>query len=297
MLFRSDAACSARHRHLARLADREHLRAIDHERGIVDRRTALAVDQPGALVGNDTLRGGLGDDLLVGDFGLFIVPIVIQLPSADSIHAWSYQGSDWFQQNLRGGHGWFDHNWFDGHGWLDDNWFNHDNDLDWFRHHSEWFEFTLYEFLGRSHNRFNWEEMGRRFFKKLFDFNHFDRQARFEEHRDLSLAVGNDTMAGGEGDDVMAGDNLALVLPYGPVSSAPAGGTQAPYFLGNLRAGYGFILLDPAHPGRLDALVGETNIGGRGNSVIRGQQGRDAMDGGPGNDQLYGGTKIGRAHV
>jgi Ca2+-binding RTX toxin-like protein len=238
--------------------------------------------------GNDIISGGGGDDLIVGDFALFVTPIVLQ-PGTTS-NGWYYQGSDWLDKHLNGGsHGWFDQSWFDNIFKVKNNWLGSAGS-DWYSHDNEWFDFDVAQFLGRSHNRHYWSDVGKEFFDGHFDARHVERQLRYSNFRNVFVSVGNDSITGEDGNDAMIADNLILVVPYGPASSAPSGGTIAPYFPTKYALGYGFFLKDPRHTGSLDVAFSDTVSGGSGNDIIAGQQGADALDGGLGNDQLFGGS-------
>ena len=248
--------------------------------------------------GNDVIRGGTGDDILIGDFAFFVTPIVLETSQSNNGHNWYHQGSDWFDRYWsNNGNGWFDRHWFDNDhdddddDWSDNSWYDHDDDNDdWYDHHSEWLGFNLFEFFQKNHRRDYWRNLGREFFDDHFDNRHQRRQSHYWNQREVFLSIGNDLLAGEDGSDIAIGDNLALVVPFGPASAAPSGGTQAPYFRSGLRAGFGFILRDPRHVGRLDVAFSDSISGGDNNDVLYGQQGKDSINGGLGNDQLFGGT-------
>lgn len=104
--------------------------------------------------GNDLVRGSAGDDYLVGDSYLLVVPEVVKPSEARDRNNWPYQGGDWFDEYLSiRGKKWFDHPWYQGGvSWLDNSWFDHGhgNDGDWAQHHREWLEFAVTEFFGRT---------------------------------------------------------------------------------------------------------------------------------------------------
>jgi|GEM_PF-4447588 len=233
--------------------------------------------------GNDIIRGGGGDDMLVGDFALLVVPIVLQPGSVGK--GWYYQGSDWLDKHLDSG----DHGWFDNGSVSGNNWMARLYDSDWSDHNNEWFDFDVSQFFSRSHNRNYWSRVGKEFFDDHFDARHLERQSRYWNSRSVLVSVGNDSIGGDEGNDVVVGDNFLLAVPYGPASAAPSGGAVAPYFQTRLTGGYGFILKDPKHTGWVDAAFSDTVSGGDDHDVLSGRQGVDSLNGGLGDDQLFGG--------
>ncbi|MCC6233854.1 MAG: hypothetical protein IT580_14495, partial [Verrucomicrobiales bacterium] len=244
--------------------------------------------------GNDVITGSLGDDLIIGDYGFLVVPVVLQPTGSGSHHPWYHHGSDWFDVYLDfSGHGWFDHSWFGHHNdWDDDSWHDHGHghDGDWYSFQIEWYQFGVYEFFQKNHSRDYWHDRGREFFGDHFEVRHHERDSKHWSRRQIFTSIGNDQILAGEGADIVFADTLAIVLPFGPVTSAPPGGTAAPYFRSGLLAGFGFILRDPDHAGRLDVVFAETVQSGHSGDTVLGKWGVDFVDGGTGDDQIFGGS-------
>ncbi|MDE3735458.1 Ig-like domain-containing protein, partial [Pseudomonas resinovorans] len=124
------------------------------------------------------------------------------------------------------------------------------------------------------------------------------------------VAVGNDTINGGAGDDIIFGDTINTdYLPWG-VDGNPAKPADLPAGSG-MKALQSFLQLKSGHVATSDELYsyiktnhssfnvdGDTRggndliQGGDGNDILYGQGGNDQLIGGNGNDILFGGTGI-----
>ncbi|MBQ0133277.1 MAG: type I secretion C-terminal target domain-containing protein, partial [Comamonas sp.] len=123
------------------------------------------------------------------------------------------------------------------------------------------------------------------------------------------LAVGDDTVIGGDGNDILFGDAIntdGTVLPWSEIAGGrpsylPAGsGILALKHFLEAKNGhaatdaelYDYIKLNHEKFNlAADTRGGKDNLqGGAGDDVLYGQGGNDTLDGGTGNDTLYGGT-------
>jgi Ca2+-binding RTX toxin-like protein len=226
---------------------------------------------------NDTIRGGLGDDLIVGDFAGFVTPVVLSVPTS--------KHDDWRH-------------------WDGD--YNNAFNLYYYRGEGNGHHFGLDYF------DYNFDKSG---FDRVYWHGHGDDDNIFHRgDRDAVRLVnaGNDILRGDDGSDYILADNLGLVVGF--VANSPATSFKlAPFDFGhndyfngghddhhdNGHLGYwGFF--ESGHFWRNYGLFyghefGDDNFGfdGRENSHwgyyrVTGDQGRDNVDGGLGNDILFG---------
>jgi hypothetical protein len=115
------------------------------------------------------------------------------------------------------------------------------------------------------------------------------------------IVAGNDTLVGGDGDDVLVGDNWSYVAPRVTVTHGHDGCGHYDFWYhdrdwghghGNHHGWYDWHHHKDHHDGPRDEwIVGnDTMDGGDGNDILLGQTGDDIMYGGAGNDLLVGGS-------
>ena len=197
------------------------------------------------VVGNDLLDGGGGDDLIIGDRAVIVLPGVADLPEScraikklnRDVNRLVDDAFDTFRDPFEDGH----------------------------HHHGGWWSRGHHHHHGCGHG-----------------------SCAFWDN---PLIQGNDLISGGEGDDVVFGDNAAVAPEF---SSA------------------GYVLLARAYPDRgcrchshdssdiidggdgQDILFGQDGedllLGGAGDDVLSGGHDRDVLYGEEGNDRLYGGS-------
>ncbi len=214
---------------------------------------------------NDTILGGTGDDLIVGDFAGIVTPVVLslpQLPKNDDWRNWDSGFDDIFKKHYYSGHGFgFEHynhgeDGIDGPGllyWPDD----HDHDI-------------------------------------------FHRGSKDAVR---NIGAGNDTLRGEEGNDYVMADNLYLVVGF--VGTTPPGLFKpVPYDFDHndydfddrgRNFGYDYFFSKSHHWRNYGLFYGDHWDDDRwdddkwAHDGITGQQSRDNVDGGLGNDILVGG--------
>jgi Ca2+-binding RTX toxin-like protein len=102
--------------------------------------------------------------------------------------------------------------------------------------------------------------------------------------------VGETLLSGGDGNDVMFGDN-ACVLRTGAVSVADGTPLRAMVMLDRATVGGGDTMRGDAGNDRMWGEIGDDNIdGGAGADYMEGNLGSDVMSGGTGSDDMLGGT-------
>ena len=171
------------------------------------------------FAGNDSLVGGAGDDVMVGDNWKYVAPRITLTPDASSAVG----------------------------------------------HHDSW-----------------------------HCPNEWDHQGHSDGPGDVWI-VGNDTMDGGAGNDLMFGDSVVFVAPT--MALAPGVNWRDHYAVRNetrdvlddlvemgLHQNFGFA---PAYPNVTGG--NDTLLGGDGDDILFGQGGDDGLQGGAGNDWLIGG--------
>jgi Ca2+-binding RTX toxin-like protein len=218
-------------------------------------------------VGNDTLSGGDGNDLMVGDQRFHNTPSVTIVAGGTAVLP---------------GHRWHDHRWWDTSWW------------DWSDHDEHWHE--------------RWHD------------DYWSHHPGWHHHGAGDIAIiGNDVMDGGNGNDLMFGDSLALIstnVALGAGVSTRDWAVDAAWDalediaeVGHHEAHHGWWHhhhvdwnhgWDHHHHGDdwggdvwgedFQITSGNDRLtGGAGDDIMLGQNGDDRLDGGAGNDYLVGG--------
>jgi len=118
-------------------------------------------------------------------------------------------------------------------------------------------------------------------------------QTRLEHHIDRIFA-GNDLLVGGDGDDVLVGDNWSYLAPRITVTSDGYQGDHDCWHYGSWYHDHDWGHWQGSHqdgyyhdgPGDVWVVGNDTLRGGAGNDLLVGGPGEDILDGGPGKDKL-----------
>jgi len=121
-------------------------------------------------------------------------------------------------------------------------------------------------------------------------------QTRLEHHIDYIVA-GKDLLVGGDGDDVLVGDNWSYIAPQVTVTSDGYADHHDCWHYSFWYHDHGWGHWQGSHhggyhhdgPGDVWVVGNDTMDGGDGNDILFGQGGDDIMYGGAGNDLLVGG--------
>jgi len=204
-------------------------------------------------IGNDEIHGGVGNDVIVGDYAAMAIPIILGLP--DDAKDLKELEKD-IERLLK-----------DIEKFLRD---KHHRGHDYHHSHHHHHHHSVYD--------------------KWLDHNH--AAARGHDH-EVGLVAGNDTLFGDDGDDIVLSDNVSAVIPFAaedPDALVDLGKVKfdLKYVFKDIAA-----FLHHHHHGHKDfeILVSDTIEGGDGDDVLVGQYGENVVLGGQGDDILYGDKK------
>lgn len=129
--------------------------------------------------------------------------------------------------------------------------------------------------------------------------DHLDIRKRLPDSKDLALivadsefdvTVGNDSIDGGAGGDLILGDNVSFVVPFAADDPTdPLSLRQTKFDPKKLFKNFRLTLHDTKLNKKLALLANDGIEGDDGNDILLGQQGKDTILGGNGEDQLFGG--------
>lgn len=109
------------------------------------------------------------------------------------------------------------------------------------------------------------------------------------------MLAGNDTLAGGNGDDIILGDTTSIVVPVvaadGEVEQLEVDKEfKIKHFMKDLRHHIkSFNHHHKHHKKQLAVIANDTIFGGENNDLLFGQHGDDVINGGEGDDAIFGG--------